>query len=1059
VSDPTAGECRKALKKSLTRTRKELASEMEAARESIEQAMSFGQLGEEDRSAMADELVTLKHRLAGPVTVADAKFRLGRIQVRLDAFKEDRCREARERFKRINLSETDGAQHRIAASIDSGDLLTANELMGRVEAGEPLSPLKPPIPDAFSAFFPETATLVEASRDESGGKRARNLIAIVKNRGRTNGLSFEELDEGEAHQAADLLELWLELDRSRSPGRAKIEKLFVLIGFQLHKVTITGKGRERVDATLETEPLQDRMLCPLPAFGSNANGRYDVVLAWGQRGVEAVTQAIGEGRTRPTIVLYFGRLGEERTRLGEWARDRHHQFLVIDETLLLFLCSRRGSRLLTMFQCTLPFSSAEPFVTTSGMVPPELFYGRARERAAVRDALGGCFIYGGRQLGKTALLRAVEREFHEPERRHIAKWLDLKVYEIGLARDPSEIWPLLWRALQKLKVIDRSHAEPNPGNNRHVDALLEAIERWITEHGERRLLLLLDEADAFLEQDARSGYQESTRLKGLMDRTDRRFKVVFAGLHNVLRTTEQANHPLAHLGEPINIGPLLSNGEWHEAHALVREPLSALGYRFERDELPTRILAQTNYYPSLIQLYGAELVRRLRNTVRGDPPYVVRASDVDETYGSAELRDAIRERFLLTLQLDQRYEVIAYTVAFEFLSGDCDLASGVDRGVVRESAQSWWPEGFSESEAEFTTLLDEMVGLGLLRTVTRGDRERYTLRNPNVLLLLGGTDEITLALEKEREPPQPFEPVSFHARYGGETGASARRGPLTYQQEANLRTRRNGVTVIAGTPAAGIGEVGEFLGSRLDAHSFMALPAVPDLIAFEKAIKTANAKLLGGVTVWMVPPAAPWSSEWLSRARARLARLKSKDRWVRIVFIADPPTLWQVMSDIDEEIDLDVEWLYLDPWKEAFLGHWLEDCNLPGDPHRRAQLIEASGGWSHALNIFQRDTKRSWDQRLKEFSRQVDSDVGAAGWLEQLGITEGEPRRALVALAHIEPFGEDILPLVAAEASLDSQQLRARVNWAQRIGLLSPPRNGSWSFNPLVKRALSIGSG
>jgi hypothetical protein len=84
-----------------------------------------------------------------------------------------------------------------------------------------------------------------------------------------------------------------------------------------------------------------------------------------------------------------------------------------------------------------------------------------------------------------------------------------------------------------------------------------------------------------------------------MDQTGRRFKVVFAGLHNVRRTTTVSNHPLAHYEQPICVGPLLENGEWREARALVERPLASLGYRFESPDLVTRILSQTNYYPSL----------------------------------------------------------------------------------------------------------------------------------------------------------------------------------------------------------------------------------------------------------------------------------------------------------------------------------------------------------------------------------------------------------------------------------------------------------------------------
>ena len=83
------------------------------------------------------------------------------------------------------------------------------------------------------------------------------------------------------------------------------------------------------------------------------------------------------------------------------------------------------------------------------------------------------------------------------------------------------------------------HRELDPDNPKQLEKFLSWIRRWLDARAGRRLILLLDEADEFLVKDAKSEFRESTRLKGLMDDTERRFKVVFAGLHNVLRTTRQ----------------------------------------------------------------------------------------------------------------------------------------------------------------------------------------------------------------------------------------------------------------------------------------------------------------------------------------------------------------------------------------------------------------------------------------------------------------------------------------------------------------------------------------
>ena len=233
------------------------------------------------------------------------------------------------------------------------------------------------------------------------------------------------------------------------------------------------------------------------------------------------------------------------TTIRKRATREHRLFLVVDESLVLFLAARASNRLSALFGCTLPYSAAQPYATTSGLVPQELFYGRRRERDTIMDQSGACFIYGGRQLGKTALLRQVEKDFGRDDR--VAKWIDLKVNEIDRAPD---LWRVIQRALLRAPRVVRGDSEIDPENPKRVERLLSQIREWLDGRDTRRLLLLLDEADHFLFVDAANDFSVSARLKGLMDETNRRFKVVFAGLHNVLRTTRHANHPPRAPGRP-----------------------------------------------------------------------------------------------------------------------------------------------------------------------------------------------------------------------------------------------------------------------------------------------------------------------------------------------------------------------------------------------------------------------------------------------------------------------------------------------------------------------------
>ena len=1051
--DPDTDQYREFLVGKNEDRRQELRKALAAEERRLEHAFCRGQIDTNERRDMAAELVSMRgaerSTLSTPPTlseveaVAGAFPKLDQIGRKIESSREEGVRKARRRLRSVPVGRSDeDARLIVNRAIDTGYILTANEQIARLEQGESIIP-PPVLDDPFGDFvsFVERIERALEAKDLAGP----TIVRRVADRESIGDVSFGNLSEEEAKQAAELLETWYGLARTRRVVKNTLKDLLQRLGFKVRSISTdqVGHGWPRADVT--TEIIEDRALCPSRQFGSEAAGRYRVLLNWERPADESILRSMGDDGLVPTAVLHFGCLGASREKLRARAVQTHRLFLVVDEALILFLAGRPSGRLSALFRCSLPFTSAEPYATTSGVVPPELFYGRERERKAVMDQSGACFIYGGRQLGKTALLRSVERDFKRSHATHVAKWIDLKVNEIGYARGPSEIWPLLQRELGRLDVIDKRRRELDPGDRKQVDAFLNRIRQWLDERQNRRLLLLLDEADEFLNQDARTDFKESARLKGLMDETERRFKVVFAGLHNVLRTTRQANHPLAHLGDPIRIGAMLSNGEWRQAQALVREPLLAVGCRFKRDDLSTRVLAQTNYYPSLIQLYGAELVRRLRDSTKHFP-YQIDDDDIDDAYASRDLRSAIRERFLLTLQLDQRYEVIAYALAFELHEGD--LSRGFDRGALLESAQGYWPEGFDLQDVEFNMLLDEMEGLGVLQAV---GQDRYTLRNPNILLLLGNSDDIENALNKQRKLPTVYEPKSFRARYPGDQVSNTRRGPLTYFQESDLR--KGGVAVISGCRAAGLESVEEFLSQRIGRELFQRLPTSADMRQFEQHLR-AQRPARNGVTVYLVPLEVNWNASWLLAAK-RILKKKAQGRsmWSRVAFIAEPEKLWHLLTDSGES-DLDgVNWIGIGPCDETFLRRWLQDISLTADVDHAGELLDTSGGWLAVLDPFGKRRARIWQTRIDGTKREIQKD--ATTWIRQrFGLSE-EAERVLRELTRADdPFDRDSIELVAGESNLDHAELQRRVEWSGRLGFLARAGQGGWTFNPLLKRLL-----
>ena len=801
-------------------------------------------------------------------------------------------------------------------------------------------------------------------------------------------------------------------------------------------------------------------MCPAYSFGSEANGRYEVVFNWSSP-LEPIVQAVNANPHARVLVLHFGRLARsDREWLRGWSIQHAVQFVTIDESLVLYLASVPAGTLRTLFDCALPFTCVEPFFTAPGLVPPESFFGRESERRSISEPYGSCFVYGGRQLGKTALLNSVQAGFHDPAAGHLARCIDLKVHDVGIARGADHIWEVLWRVLVQLGVLHDDRGMPPPGRDALVGEIAGAVNGWIDEAGDdRRILLLLDEADAFLLADLKNDFPVSTRLKGLMDETKRKFKVVFCGLHNVLRNTERANHPLAHFGQPICVGPLLDSEDLQQARALVREPLAAVGYAFESESLLTQILVWTNYYPSLIQLYGEALLRYLRQMPAREFPCVVTAEDVQAVFTRDHFRDVIRERFALTLQLDPRYEVIAYAMAYDLLQRGAEgLSGGLPGRRILELAGEVWPDGFRNPEKEFGTLLEEMCGLGVLRRRPNDTGKRsYAFRNPNVLLLLGDAENILDVLLKERALPDVFEASAFHAPYLTGGLQSPRRGPLTYEHEALLK-RGGRVAVVCGTRAASLSAVPEFLLQQLEDKHFRPLGPCGDDSGLRKRLGVLRPDR--GTYVYLVDDSDVWTLRWLDEAATALKK-NQRGGSLRVVFSADPSLLWSFIADLPDALletsDGLFDWVPAQPWNAAFLRRWCSDLNLNEASAKIEDLLDATGGWPLLLEQYAHSTEKTWKAKSADLGKYVSENRDEL--LDALGLGSPGTQLQVIALRDCGTLTPDDVEVYAAllredgDHAFEQGLLRRRLYWAIQLGLVQEI-DGTWSLNPLVARLL-----
>ena len=550
--------------------------------------------------------------------------------------------------------------------------------------------------------------------------------------------------------------------RTGPASRSRIGTILRFIGLPFgdeREITV-HRGR-RTDAwahfTFQADPKIVNSIKGAPQFGSLANGTYHIFCLWEDARPDRIRENstitnFAQGEQGAVIAIYLNPLtATERQdlRRESWVNDL--TVAILDQTLLAYLTHSKGDRFRKFLEVSLPFTASNPYnPETAGWgarVAREMFYGRqqlARDIAAMRG--GTSLVFGGRQLGKTALLRRVQETFSHPDLRHFAWFIDLKDREYiqvdtpARAKDPRDIFEILHEEFQQNGIVGEPLAAG--GWERLRQDILHAFD---VDSG-LQILAMFDESDAFLQSDWTSGSSVVESLRSLMDSTGNRFKVVFAGLHNVQRFAHRPNNPFPNMGYNPNsprrggIGPLADP----EARSLVEEPFNMLGFRFH-PLVVDKILSYTNRHPSLIQFFCHELIQSYRRgNADRNPPFEIGIEDVDRVYRSQGIQEGIKRRFEETFKLDPRYHVISLTMILYNAQGRPPQRWSLDE--LRSNCESCCPLTFDPenmSDLELMSLLNELIGLGVLAQ----DGEAYRIRSSLIAQMFGSETEIGRTLD------------------------------------------------------------------------------------------------------------------------------------------------------------------------------------------------------------------------------------------------------------------------------------------------------------------------
>ncbi|UFQ17787.1 MULTISPECIES: hypothetical protein [Streptomyces] len=940
----------------------------------------------------------------------------------------------REQLEALTLTEAD--RKRLSALLEAGDTVTAEECLALLRKGDAL---------------PEWSG---TDRSEDLEQFVAGLESVTPVKAGQQGFSAvpwaEYYADGQPLTEAALAGLasWDALSKP-STRSAEWQKHVPTV---LRLLGLEGRPPARDDHRQLRGTL--RLTAKVRASGSapgyvaelgSAATMYTILLVSDEQRGRSPLELLDRSDSGPCIILYLYPLGlSGRRAMALRARTSAQEALVVDPAVFGWVAARSPRSFRALQRVTLPWTGFNPYTPfVAGLVPPEVFYGRAREIAAVKDPLGALFLYGGRQLGKSALLRKVEADFPStPDRKAI--YLDLKARGVGEAEPADRIWPVLATELKRVGVLGPKVSTAIPPGD-----LLEQVHRWLDENRERRILVLADEADAFLTADSKavrgSGgegtFANVARLKGLMDSTDRRFKVVFAGLHQVQRFSRLSNVPLAHGGEEL-IGPLKPA----EAQRLVIEPMGAFGYRFERPELVWRVLAATNYQACLVQIFCERLVTALREKPLGSTqwPITVTEEDVRAVTGSPEVHRHIAERLRLTINLEDRYRVLTLVIA---LRSQADgFRHGYDADELLHEAKRNWPEGFSRLTASDVKLyLEEMVGLGLL--VQQPDRRRYAVRSPNVVHMLGTREDLELELRQtEFSLPYDYNPRFSRRLLGSVGGTQANRySPLTEQQL--FEATSPGLTLVCLTTAHGPELMEHAIRSYADARGLTVHTAAPDTLvdvltqdtrSKDPSVLLADLRYCGLETL----------GQTLTRLHQHTVRGKTAPPRAGIVLV--DPLARDVLKD--ERV---TRVLRPERWNADSLRAWPES---PFDtPDKRRRLIEATGGWPNLVERTVDAATRggyTLEAALERIQDQCAQEAAARSHLSRTELPSDTRDLLAEWVQYVEPGEGCNHGDIAAVTGLDLTEVRSFTDRLADHGVLDDGEDG-YALDLVTFRALT----
>lgn len=593
----------------------------------------------------------------------------------------------------------------------------------------------------YRAVFGAGKNIVETITEYSGKRDLEKALSYLTNNARK-----------ETKGGADLLKSW----PKRSPiSMDDLQRLLSKLGFD--PKSITPEDNSSIESyKVYCAKRHGKVTYPhtIPAFGSLTETEgFRVMCLYGKFDCNSLMnkfRTINTTAKHTLVLLDYALNMEERRRLARKIKEEKSfskTFIVIDRVVLFYLAKHYtpDDMIIKRFMAiTLPFAYYQPFVEkSSDTMPPELFTGRETELTSIETPEGANLVYGGRQLGKSALLKMAQHNIDKNGNNDRAILLDIQY------KNYKEAATLVSRELIINGIL------PEGCECDDWDVLAGHIKkRLMDDDPETRinyLLIMLDEADEFIRT---SSEEDNPPIAAVKNLPPGRFKLVMAGLHNLSRFNRemlQGNSNLIHLSSVV-----IKQFQRPEAIKLLTNTLAYLGFRFN-EKVISLILAKTNYYPGLIQFYCQKLLEAMKEedyagySESTTPYYEVNEDHIKRVLSDSAFMSKVNEKLEASLFTEEKghshYHIIALIFAYLYNNTSGEKKYTID-DLLKVAKDFSITRLLSLNREKIEELLNEMWDLNVLSK----EDDYYRFATEGFRELLGSNDKVEEAmLEYARE--------------------------------------------------------------------------------------------------------------------------------------------------------------------------------------------------------------------------------------------------------------------------------------------------------------------